>query len=223
VRLWIDHRQLVNNWSSHAVTENSGSVALTAGTRYPLRLEYFEDVGPAQLRLLWSGPSITKTAVPSSALASNLTARINFQPANAAVPAGYLADTGTALALAANGERYGWNTDITAQMVNRNAPNSPDQGHDTFAQMQTAAAPNAVWEMSVPNGTYTVRIIAGDPSAINSDYELAVEGVRIISGVPTTAAHWIDATRTVTVNDGALTVTSASGAVNNKICLIQIS
>jgi precorrin-2 methylase len=47
--------------------------------------------------------------------------------------------------------------------------------------------------------------------------------VRVVSGVPTAAAHWVDATMAVTVTDERLTVTSAPGARNNKICFIQVS
>ena len=223
VRLWVNDHLLVTNWSTHAVTENSGTISLTAGTRYALRMEYFEDVGPAVARLLWSGPSIPKSAVPSSALSPKLTAMVNFQPAGAMVPTGYLADTGATIGLRDNGERYGWNTNISAHMLDRNSARSPDQRYDTLAEMQTAAAPNAFWEMVVPNGTYTVRIVAGDPSAIDSNYRINVEGVSVVSGSPTLTSHWVDATATVTVNDNRLSVTSAAGAVKNKICFIEIS
>jgi hypothetical protein len=223
VRLWIANRPLVMDWSSHAVKEDSGSITLTAGVQYAIRMEYFDAVGPALIRLLWSGPSIAKTAVPSSALRPAFTAKINFQPAGAARPTGYLADSGAAFALRTNGERFGWSSDISAQMVDRNASNSPDQRYDTFAPMQSAAAPNAFWEVVVPNGTYTVRIVAGDASAVDSTYRIAAEAVPVVAGAPTPSMHWIDVTATVTVTDNRLTLTSAAGAAKNKICFVEIS
>ena len=43
VRLWVNGQQLVNNWTAHPTTENSGAIALTAGQRYDIRLEFFEN------------------------------------------------------------------------------------------------------------------------------------------------------------------------------------
>ena len=34
VRLWIDGRQIVNNWTDHSFTENSGQITLDANRRY---------------------------------------------------------------------------------------------------------------------------------------------------------------------------------------------
>ena len=35
VRLWVNNQQIVNNWTDHGTTENSGTIALTAGQRLP--------------------------------------------------------------------------------------------------------------------------------------------------------------------------------------------
>jgi glucose/arabinose dehydrogenase len=223
VRLWVGGKQLVDNWTDHARTENSGTIALTAGVRYPVRMEFYENLGNAAARLLWSGPSISKAVVPRSALFSPFTAKINFQPASAAVPASYLADTGSVYDLRSTGERYGWTADNTAQTRDRDAANSPDQRYDTLTHLQKPANPNAVWEILVPNGTYTVRVVAGDPAFTDSVYRLNVEGVATVSGTPTSSTHWFEGTSTVTVTDGRLTVTNGSGASNNKICFLEIS
>ena len=50
VRLWVNGTQLVNNWTNHGPTENSGTIALTAGQKYDLRLEYYDNTGSAQAR-----------------------------------------------------------------------------------------------------------------------------------------------------------------------------
>ncbi len=68
VRLWVNNQQLVNNWTDHGSTENSGTIALTAGQRYDIRMEFYENGGDAVARLLWSsGASLPKAVVPSSA------------------------------------------------------------------------------------------------------------------------------------------------------------
>jgi N-acetylneuraminic acid mutarotase len=79
------------------------------------------------------------------------------------------------------------------------------------------------WQMSVPNGTYTVRVVAGDASYTDSIYKINVEGVLTVSGTPTSANHWVEGTKTVTVSDGKLTISNATGSKNNKIDFIVIT
>lgn len=68
IRLWVNGQRLINNWTLHAPTENSGSIALTSGQKVAVRLEYFEQSGGATAQLLWSGPGISKQVVPQSRL-----------------------------------------------------------------------------------------------------------------------------------------------------------
>ncbi|HYG74843.1 MAG TPA: PA14 domain-containing protein [Planctomycetota bacterium] len=68
VRLWINGQQLVNNWTDHGLTENSGSIALTAGQRYSLKMEFYDRSGGAVARLLWSSASTAKAAIPQTQL-----------------------------------------------------------------------------------------------------------------------------------------------------------
>jgi hypothetical protein len=89
--------------------------------------------------------------------------------------------------------------------------------------MQKPANPNASWELAVPSGTYAVRIVAGDPSFVDGVYRIAAEGTVVIDGTPTAASHWIDRTATVSVTDGRLTITNASGSSNDKIDFIEVT
>jgi glucose/arabinose dehydrogenase len=227
VRLWVNGQAIVNNWTDHAPTENSGTIALTAGQRYDIRMEMYENAGGATARLLWSSASVPKAAVPSARLFTTSTApsaiRINFQPAAAPVPAGYLADAGLVFANRGNGQSYGWTADNTAQTRDRNASNSPDQRYDTLTHLQKPAYPDAIWEIAVPNGSYSVRVVSGDASNFDSVFRVTVEGVLTVSGTPTTATRWIEGTATVTVSDGRLTIRSGAGASNNKICFVDIT
>ena len=68
VRLWVNDRLLIDDWTHHATAERSGSIALEAGKKYNLRLEYFEGNGNAVARLLWGSPSTEKQVVPRSQL-----------------------------------------------------------------------------------------------------------------------------------------------------------
>jgi glucose/arabinose dehydrogenase len=228
VRLWVNGQQIVNNWTNHAPTENSGTIALTAGQRYDIRMEMFENTGGATARLLWSSASVAKQVIPGARLfttsaPSPSPIAINFQPAASPVPAGYLADAGLVFADRGNGRSYGWTADNTAQTRDRNAANSPDQRYDTLTHLQKPAYPDAIWEIALPNGSYSVRVVSGDASNFDSVFRMTVEGVLAVNGTPTTSTRWIEGTVTVTVSDGRLTIRSGSGASNNKICFVDIT
>jgi hypothetical protein len=227
VRLWVNNQQIVNNWTDHAPTENSGTINLTAGQRYDIRMEFYENGGGATARLLWSGAGIAKSVIPSTRLypqaPSTTTIRINFQPSSAPVPAGYLADGGLVYGNRGNGQTYGWSADNTAQARDRNAGNSPDQRYDTLTHLQKPDNPDAVWEIALPNGTYTVRVVSGDAGYFDSVFRISVEGVLTVNGTPTTSTRWIEGTSTVTVTDGRLTLRNGAGASNNKVCFVEIT
>jgi hypothetical protein len=163
--------------------------------------------------------NVTMVATPALTFG---TARINFQPAAAPAYAGYLIDAGATYA-ARNGRTYGWNIDNASTTRDRNAAGSPDQRYDTLIHLQKPEAPNAVWEIAVPNGRYTVRLVAGDPSHQDSVYRINAEGVLAVSGTPTATVRWFEGNVTVNVADGRLTLTNGAGASNNKICFIEIS
>ncbi len=68
VRLWIDGKLLIDNWTNHSVTENSATVALTAGKKTPIRIDYYENTGGATLKLYWSSASRSREIVPQERL-----------------------------------------------------------------------------------------------------------------------------------------------------------
>jgi hypothetical protein len=68
VRLWVNGTQLVNNWTNHGPTENSGNINLTAGQKYSIKLEYYENTAGAVIQLFWIYPGQTKQIVPQSRL-----------------------------------------------------------------------------------------------------------------------------------------------------------
>jgi pimeloyl-ACP methyl ester carboxylesterase len=68
IRLWINGVQLINNWTDHGTTENSGSITLTAGVKYTIKMEYYERGGSAVAQLLWSSASTPKAIIPQKQL-----------------------------------------------------------------------------------------------------------------------------------------------------------
>jgi len=68
VRLWVNNVLLVDKWVDQGPTEWSGSIALTAGQRVDLKMEYYENGGGAVAKLSWSSPGTAKQIVPQSRL-----------------------------------------------------------------------------------------------------------------------------------------------------------
>lgn len=68
VRLWVDGKLVIDNWTVQGATERSGTVALTAGRAYAIKLEYFERQGDATVRLRWSSPTTPSQIVPAGSL-----------------------------------------------------------------------------------------------------------------------------------------------------------
>lgn len=68
VRVYVDDVLVIDNYTFHGETENSGSVFLTSSQRHRIRIEYFEGWGNAALRLSWSSASIAKAIVPAANL-----------------------------------------------------------------------------------------------------------------------------------------------------------
>jgi glucose/arabinose dehydrogenase len=68
VRLWVNGVQVINNWTDHAPTENSGTITLTAGQQYEIKMEFYDSEYGAVARLLWSSASQPKEVIPKTQL-----------------------------------------------------------------------------------------------------------------------------------------------------------
>ena len=153
-------------------------------------------------------------------LLSAFTAHINFQPANANVPKGYIADVGVPFRNF-KGLSFGW-TAANKNAVDRNSRLSPDQRYDTF-NLLTPGSTGANWDIAVPNGAYLVHIVAGDPLDKNNVYRIKAEKTTVIDGKSTARKHWLECTSIVKVTDGRLTIAGLKGAIRNKINFIDIT
>ncbi|HEY7115155.1 MAG TPA: PA14 domain-containing protein, partial [Tepidisphaeraceae bacterium] len=87
VRLWVNGKQLVNDWSVHAPREDKGTIALQAGKSYDIKVEYYEQQYGAVMKLLWSSPSTAKQIIPQSQLFSTATPAAPASSTPAPVPA----------------------------------------------------------------------------------------------------------------------------------------
>jgi len=64
VRLWVDGNLLIDQWTNASLTEYSSSISLTAGTAYPIRVEYQNTSSNATAILQWSSSSRSKQVIP---------------------------------------------------------------------------------------------------------------------------------------------------------------
>ena len=64
VRLWLDGRLIIDNWTDHGTTDNSANVDLVAGQFYSIKMEYYENTGGAVAQLSWESDSIPRQIIP---------------------------------------------------------------------------------------------------------------------------------------------------------------
>lgn len=137
---------------------------------------------------------------------------VNFELAGSGAPNRFLDDWGQTFSLHANGFSYGWSTDHTDQSRDRGV--NPDQRLDSLIHIEAGAK----WEFQLPNGRYQVTTSIGD-AANPSTHTLRVEGVTAFNAVPLVANQFQQATTTVDVLDGRLTIDS--GAAPDKATRIN--
>ena len=68
VRLWVNDVQIIDNWTDHSSTTDRGDIALVAGQRYPIQLEFYENGGGAVCQLSWSTSTMPREAITSQFL-----------------------------------------------------------------------------------------------------------------------------------------------------------
>jgi len=67
-RVLINNQVVVNNWYTQGPTARSGTIALTAGTLYPIEVDYYQDTGGSLMQMTWSCASTPTCIVPQSQL-----------------------------------------------------------------------------------------------------------------------------------------------------------
>jgi hypothetical protein len=66
-RLFIDDKLVLDNWGQHTSVTKEARIPLSAGP-HPIRLEYFDSLGQAMVRLEWSSSRFPRRAMSSSDL-----------------------------------------------------------------------------------------------------------------------------------------------------------
>jgi hypothetical protein len=154
----------------------------------------------------------------SGVASAQLVVKINFQLETAAVPAGYLRDSGDVFGDRGNGYSYGWSASATADDRERNA--NADKRYDTLVHFSKNA--DKTWEIALPAGEYDLVFACGDASNTDQTNTLDVEGVTVTD--PDGQDNFDDYTlKGVKVTDGRLSIKPGTGASNAKICFIDIT
>jgi hypothetical protein len=68
VRLFLDGRPIVDNWTDHGTTDNGARVNLVAGQTYRIVMEWYENGGGAVAQLSWESPTIARQIIPPGPL-----------------------------------------------------------------------------------------------------------------------------------------------------------
>ncbi len=211
VRLWVNGQLLIDAWYDQSETERSGTITLVGGQSVDIRFEFYENGVDAVARLLWSSARTSKQVIPSSHLTpagatpAPSGTKINFQVAGAAIPAGYLADTGAVYGPRSGGQSYGWNFDHSD--FTRERDEHPDQRLDTLCHFHAGG----IWELALPNGSYSVTVSVGDPHH-DSVHTINVEGRNFWKARGLAAGQFLLSTQIVTVSDGRLTIDQGAGS-----------
>jgi hypothetical protein len=66
VRVWVNGVQIINAWVDQVDVKTTGTIALVAGVKYDIKVEYYSDVGNALVKLRWSTPTWPSETIPET-------------------------------------------------------------------------------------------------------------------------------------------------------------
>ncbi|MBN1804457.1 MAG: hypothetical protein JW837_04340 [Sedimentisphaerales bacterium] len=113
LRLWVDGKLIIDNWTLHGDTEDKGTIDLVAGRFYGITMEYFENTSGATAHLLWESPHTEKQVIPTSLLWPPIKSR-NPNPPNGAVDVSQTVTLNWAAGETANSHDVYFGTDADA-------------------------------------------------------------------------------------------------------------
>ena len=68
VRLFIDGRKVIDNWTNHGVTWDGATLNVVRGQKLPIKLEFFQNGGGAALQLHWEWDIQNRVIIPKQSL-----------------------------------------------------------------------------------------------------------------------------------------------------------
>ena len=222
IRVSFNGTLLINNFTDHAPTENSGvTPVLVAGQAYPIQIDFYENAGGAVARLSWSSASQPKQIVPQSRL--HLERRSRFRSGSTSSrprPPSRPAIRGRRLVF---GARSGRRRLRLEHQPHRRDARTQRTGRSTARH--ALPLPRRVESGRSPCRTarYDVRASIGDPS-FASTHTLIVEGATYWPATALGANQFLNTSASVLVGDGRLTL-SQGGAADKatRVNFVEIS
>ena len=234
VRLWVNGQQLVNNWTDHGPTENSGTITLVAGQTYDLKMEYFENGGGAVAKLSWASPSTAKQIIPQAQLipgggTNALPAGWTAQDVGSVAAGGSTTQSnGTWMVIgsgadiwnAADGCRFAWrrvtgDVQVTARVASLTNTDSWAKAGVMIRESLTAGSPHASTFATSANGiAFQRRAAAGGATSHtagpgnSAPYWVRIERVGnvVISSASADGATWTEIRRETIAMSAAIYV-----------------
>jgi len=84
IRVWVNSKLIIENWTNHGDTEDTGTIDLVAGHDYSIEIEYFQAGSGSIAQLGWVSPHTEKQLIPADLLWPPVKAR-NPKPNDGAV------------------------------------------------------------------------------------------------------------------------------------------
>ena len=175
VRLTVNGQRLVDNWTIHAPTENSGAIYLVAGQRYTLQMDYFQGGGGAAAQLRWSGPATPKQVIPRSQLYPGVAAGTPPAAPTAQVAVGGITSTGTTHTFTVT---YRDDAGINAATID--SADIRVVGPNGYSQLATLVSVNTTGNGTPRTATYRITAPGGAwDTADNGTYTVSMVGLQV--------------------------------------------
>jgi PA14 domain/Ricin-type beta-trefoil lectin domain-like/Secretion system C-terminal sorting domain len=163
VRLWVNNQLIINKWIAQAPTPWTGTIALTAGQKVPIKMEYYEAGGGAVARLRWSYAGVGAQAIPQNRLCATTLIGVN----------GFVATNCYRFMARHSGKVMEIENSITA-----NGANVKQNGWN--------GGKNQIWRIKPVGGDY-YQIVNG-----NSGRVLDVAGISLAAGANLVQWDWVN-------------------------------
>lgn len=70
-KVWVDGKLIIDASAAHQARIDKGTIALQAGKKYSIKVDYAEHTGEAHFKLLWTSPNQNQQVVPEEQLYTN--------------------------------------------------------------------------------------------------------------------------------------------------------
>lgn len=67
-RVWVNNQLIIDRWTANSGTTYTGTTSLSAGQKYDMKVEYYENTGGAKCKLEWASPLQSREVIPQSQL-----------------------------------------------------------------------------------------------------------------------------------------------------------